>query len=104
MIQIIINAVISESRKLYDFTVKSNGDYICGGICSGVQILKAAHGHIGYLLYRADFAGIQHHIVTCEDAVVVLGKDVPETVIEDFTVSDEKEKARMNTYHGKVIS
>ena len=42
--------------------------------------------------------------IRCEETVVTLGKDVPETVIEDFTVPDEKEKARLNACHGKVIS
>ena len=103
MIQIIINEVISYSHSLYDYTIKSNGEFVGTGSCSGVQI-KAAHGHKAYSLYRLDAMGIQQHIITFLDAVVTLGKDVPETVIEYFTFPDEKAKMKMNTYHGKVIS
>ena len=104
MIQIIIDEVISYSHSLYDYTIKSNGEFVGTGSCSCVQIRKAAHGHKAYTLYRLDAMGIQQHIITFLDAVVTLGKDVPETVIEDFTVPDKKEKMRMNTYHGKMIS
>ena len=104
MIQIIINGVFNESQKLYIYTIRSNGDYIGGGLCSCVQILKATHDHLAYSLYILDAVGIRHRLITYEDAVVTLENGVPETVIEDFTVPDEKEKARLNACHGKVIS
>lgn len=104
MIQIIIDGVISYSHSLYTFTVKKDGDFIATGQCSGVQILKAVKGRKAFCVYRTDALGIRQHIISCIDAIVTLGKDVPESVVEDLTVSDEKEKARLNSCHGKVIS
>ena len=94
MIQIIIDGIFNESQKLYIYTIRNNGDYIGGGLCSCVQILKATHGHLAYSLYILDAVGIRHRLITCEDAVVTLEGDVPETVIEDFTVPDEKRKSK----------
>lgn len=104
MIQIIIDGVISYSHSLYTFTVKKDGDFVATGQCSGVQIFKAVKGKKAFCVYRTDSLGIQQHIISCVDAVVTLGKDVPESVIDDLTVPDMKEKARLNACHGKVIS
>lgn len=103
MIQIIIEDVISYSHSLYTFTIKKDGDFVATGQCSGVQILKAAKGKKAFCVYRTDALGIQQHIISCVDAIVTLGKDVPESVIEDFTLSDPKEKARLNACHGRVV-
>jgi hypothetical protein len=104
MIQIIIDGVISYSHSLYTFTVKKDGDFVATGQCSGVQILKAAKGKKAFCVYRTDSLGIQQHIISCIDAIVTLGKDVPESVIEDLTLPEPKEKARVNACHGKVLS